>query len=97
MGDGRPNLVLLHHDAFAINADPQGLPPLIEEIFKHKGTDRRLREFRNNLVFVVADERQVKNMKDRVSSATIRIPARVASSQNVTENRPLSSNTSALG
>ena len=66
MGDGRPNLVLLHHDAFAINADPQGLPPLVEEIFKYKGTDQRLREFRNNLVFVVADERQVKNMKDRV-------------------------------
>ena len=66
VGDGRPNLVLLHHDAFAINADPQGLPPLVEEIFKYKGTDQRLREFRNNLVFVVADERQVKNMKDRL-------------------------------
>jgi len=64
--DGRPNPVLLHHDGFAINADPQGLPPLIEEIFKYKGTDQRLREFRNNLVFVVADERQIKNMKDRV-------------------------------
>ena len=66
VGDGRPSLVLLHHDAFAINADPQGLPSQIEEIFKFKGTDRRLREFRNNLVFVVADERQVKNMNDRV-------------------------------
>jgi hypothetical protein len=66
VGDGRPNLVLLHHDALAINAEPQGLPPLIDEMFKHKGTDQRLREFRNNLVFVVADERQVKNMKDRI-------------------------------
>jgi hypothetical protein len=66
IGDGRPNLVVLHHDAFAINADPQGLPPPVEEIFKFKGTDRRLREFRNNLVFVAADERQIKNMKDRV-------------------------------
>lgn len=66
IGDGRPNLVLLHYDAFAINADPQGLPSLVEEIFKYKGTDQRLREFRNNLVFVVADERQVKNMKDRL-------------------------------
>ncbi len=66
VGDGRPNLVLLHHDAFAINADPQGLPSLVEEIFKYKGTDQRLREFRNNLVFVVADDRQLKNMKDRL-------------------------------
>ena len=70
VGDGRPNLVLLHHDAFAINADPQGLPSLVEEIFKYKGTDQRLREFRNNLVFVVADERQVKNMKDRLRRRT---------------------------
>ena len=66
VGDGRPNLVLLHHDAFAINADPQGLPPVIDEIFKLKGADQRLREFRNNLVFVGADERQVTNMKDRI-------------------------------
>ena len=66
IGDGRPSLVVLHHDAFTVNADPQGLPPLIEEIFKYKGTDHRLREFRNNLVFVTADERQTKNMKDRV-------------------------------
>ena len=66
VGDGRPNLVLLHHDGFSINADPQGLPSQIEGIYKHKGTDQRLREFRNNLVFVVADDRQVKNMKDRV-------------------------------
>ncbi len=66
VGDGRPNLVLLHHDGYAVNAEPQGLPPLVEEIFKYKGTDHRLREFRNNLVFVVADERQVKNMKDRL-------------------------------
>src|SRR5207249_4532832 len=31
-----------------------------------KGVDRRLRDFRNNLVFILADERQIKNMKDAV-------------------------------
>ena len=66
VGDGRPNLVVLHHDGYAINAEPQGLPPIVEEIFKFKGTDHRLREFRNNLVFIVADDRQVSNMKDRL-------------------------------
>jgi hypothetical protein len=66
VGDGRPNLVVLHHDAFSINADPQGLPSQVEEIFKYKGTDQKLRELRNNLVFVVADDRLVKNMKDRM-------------------------------
>ena len=58
VGDGRPILVVLRHEALAIYADPQGLPPDIDEIFKHKGADQRLREFRNNLVFVAADERK---------------------------------------
>lgn len=66
VGDGRPNLVVLHHDANSISADPQGLPPTVEEIFKFKGADQKLREFRNNLVFVMADDRHVKNMKDRI-------------------------------
>lgn len=66
VGDGRPLLVVLHHDAHTITADPDGLPAPVEEIFQHKGQDQRLRDFRNNVVFVMADERQIKNMKDRV-------------------------------
>jgi hypothetical protein len=66
IGDGRPLLVVIHYDAHSIPADPQGLPPIIEDIYKFKGVDQRLRDFRNNLVFVLADERQVKNMKDAV-------------------------------
>ena len=66
VGDGRPFLVVMGYEALAISADPKGLPSDIAEIFKHKGTNNDLREYRNNLVFVVADERHRQNMKDRV-------------------------------
>ena len=66
VGDGRPFLVVMGYEALAITADPQGLPAEIAEIFKHKGTSNDLRQYRNNLVFVVADERHRQNMKDRV-------------------------------
>jgi Protein of unknown function (DUF499) len=66
VGDGRPNLAVLHHDANAISADPLDLPAIIGEIVQFKGADRRLRELKNNLVFVMADERLIKNMKDKV-------------------------------
>ena len=66
VGDGRPFLVVMGYEALAISADPKGLPSDIAEIFKHKGTNNDLRQYRNNLVFVVADERNRQNMKDRV-------------------------------
>ena len=66
VGDGRPSLVVMGYEALAISSDPRGLPPDVAAIFRHKGADNKLREYRNNLVFVVADERQRENMKDRV-------------------------------
>ncbi len=66
VGDGRPFLVLIHHDALSIDSDPSGLPQLVDEIYRYKSTDQKLRELRNNLVVVVADERLVAGMKDRV-------------------------------
>lgn len=66
VGDGRPFLVVMGYEALAISLEPKGLPPEIDAIIKHKGADNRLREFRNNLVFVVADERLRDNMKERV-------------------------------
>ncbi len=66
VGDGRPFLIVMGYEALAIAIEPKGLPPEIDAIVKHKGADNRLREFRNNLIFIVADERLRENMKDRV-------------------------------
>lgn len=69
VGDGRPRLVVLHYEALSISDEPQKLPPMVEEIMRHKGADQKLRDLQNNLVFVVADQRAIPNMQDRISRA----------------------------
>jgi hypothetical protein len=66
IGDGRPLLVVVNHESTAVPADLRSPPPDIAEIFEYKGTDRKIRELKNNLVFVAADERTVPNMRDLV-------------------------------
>lgn len=64
--DGRPLLVLFHHDAVAVAGDPTKVPAEVGDIFQYKGTDKRLRDLRNNIVFLLADERQRENMRTQV-------------------------------
>ncbi|HEX8341202.1 MAG TPA: DUF499 domain-containing protein [Tepidisphaeraceae bacterium] len=66
IGDGRPYLVLLGYDAFAVSEEPTSLPGDIVRIFQRKGTKEELRSYQNNLVFVVADERYRDDMKQAV-------------------------------
>ena len=69
VGDGRPRLVVLGYEALSVSEEPQRLPPMIEEIMRHKGANQDLRELQNNLVFAVADQRAIPNMQDRMGRA----------------------------
>ncbi|MCP9861398.1 ATP-binding protein, partial [Cyanobium sp. Cruz-8H5] len=66
INDGRPYLVLLGYDAFAVSDEPTSLPADIVRMFQKKGTKEELRSYLNNLVFVVADERYREDMKHAV-------------------------------
>jgi hypothetical protein len=81
VGDGRPYLVLLGYDAFAVTDEPTCLPADIVRIFQRKGTREELRSLQNNLVFVVADERHREDMKQAVrrklALAELRKPERM--------------------
>jgi hypothetical protein len=66
VGDGRPLLVVMSHESTAVPSDLRQPPPDIAEIFEYKGTDRKIRELKNNLVYVAADERTIPNMRDLV-------------------------------
>ena len=66
VGDGRPLLVVMSHESTAVPSDLRQPPPDIAEIFEYKGTERKIRELKNNLVFVAADERTIPNMRDTV-------------------------------
>ena len=64
VSDGKPRLVLLSHDALEIGSDLRDVPEIIGRMFERKGTDGNgLRSLRNNLVFAVADETKVNEMK----------------------------------
>lgn len=66
IGDDRPLLVVMNHESTTVPSDLRQPPPDIAEIFEYKGTERKSRELKNNLVFVAADERTVPNMRDLV-------------------------------
>ncbi|WP_412049467.1 ATP-binding protein [Hoeflea sp. Naph1] len=64
VSDGKPRLVLLSHDALEIGADLREIPEIVGRMFERKGADGNgLRSLRNNLVFVIADETKVNEMK----------------------------------
>jgi hypothetical protein len=70
VGDG-PRLVVISYDAETIRADRPAVPPLVESIFKDAGTRSTMRNLRNHLVFLVADD----GTRDAMKAAMIRLLA----------------------
>ena len=66
VGSGRPYLVVLNFDAFTVSEAPSQLPNELVRMATKKGVQEELRTLRNNLVFAVADDRQVRDMKAAV-------------------------------
>jgi Protein of unknown function (DUF499) len=64
VGEGRPYLAVISHDAEAIPSDRIYVPPLVEEMFRKTGSMGNFRQFENNVVFVVADRGERDRMKD---------------------------------
>ena len=63
-GESRPKLVVVSYDAVAFEGTVDRVPDLIDRIYSRKGTDgQALRLFRNNLVFVAADESRREEMR----------------------------------
>lgn len=58
-----PKLVIVHYDAAKVNSAQTASPPdLVVKIFERKGTQEEYRTYKNNLVFLVADEDQIDRM-----------------------------------
>lgn len=81
VGDGRPYLVLLSYDAATVRPDALRLPELVERIFTQQGSQGGFRNFKNNLVFIVADDAQRDTMKAkmvrRLALQAMLVPERV--------------------
>ena len=65
--DGAPKLVVMGYDATTVGESVDCVPDLIERIFTRAGAEGgALRRFRNNLVFVVADEGRKDEMRRKI-------------------------------
>jgi len=61
---GEPKLVVVHYDAARVTGDSSTPPDLVSKIFNHAGTSDGFRTFKNNLLFLVADQDQADRMVD---------------------------------
>ena len=81
VGDGRPYLAVMSYESVTVKSDPTRPPVEVEDIFQYKNSDGRLRELRNNLLFVIAGEREIARMKDitrrRLALAELRKPEHI--------------------
>jgi hypothetical protein len=67
LGNGRPRLAVMAYDGLSVGATVDAVPELITRIFERKGSDGvGLRSLRNHLVFVVADETRIEEMRKKV-------------------------------
>lgn len=67
VGDGRPRLVVMAYDAVSVGATVESVPEIIGRIFTRKGAEGAgLRSLRNHLVFLVADESRIPDMKQKM-------------------------------
>lgn len=83
VGDGRPRLVVMAFDAVCVGTTVESVPELIGRIFTRKGADGAgLRSLRNHLVFLVADDSRIAEMKQkmvrRIALAELIKPDRIA-------------------
>ena len=66
-GDGRPRLAVMAFEAVAVGATVDSVPDLIANIFERKGAEGAgLRSLRNHLVFAVADEARIQEMRQKI-------------------------------
>lgn len=58
----KPKLAIVHYDALSIRANQNEPPDMIRHLYEYKGISESFREYRNNMLFLVADLDQVEQM-----------------------------------
>jgi len=59
---GKPKLVIIHYDAASTKQGDEEPPELVLKIFNHAGSAEGFRLYKNNVLFLVADEEQREQM-----------------------------------
>ena len=82
LGEGKPRLALMSYDAFGVGQNLTAVPELIAKLYERKGAEGSgLRSLRNNVVFLLADESRITDMKRaiarRIALRTLKTPDRL--------------------
>ena len=68
VGEGKPLLVVMSHEAVSVGATVEDVPELIGRIYERKGSDgSAYRLLRNSVLFVVAEDGRVDAMRGKMS------------------------------
>lgn len=83
VGNGRPLLAVMSYDGCNVGATVESIPDLIARIYERKGAEGgSLRGLRNNLLFVVADEGRIEDMRKsmarRIALRDLKAPDRLS-------------------
>ncbi len=68
IGSGKPLLALMSYDSVSVGTTVDAVPELIARIHKNVGSDGAgFRKLRNNLIFVVAEEAKINEMRQEMA------------------------------
>ena len=68
VGDGKPRLVVVKHETLEVSSQLDAVPDFVGRMYTRKGSEEdKIRLLRNNLVFLLADERTVPQMREAMS------------------------------
>jgi hypothetical protein len=68
IGNGRPLLAVLSYEGCTVGTSVDLVPELIARTYERKGVEGgSLRQLRNNLVFIVADESRIDEMRHKMA------------------------------
>jgi hypothetical protein len=68
VGNGRPVLAVMSYDGCSVTGAVESVPELVARLYERKGAEGgSLRALRNNLVFVLAEEARIDEMKHKMA------------------------------
>ena len=88
VGSGRPKLAVLSYDGVSIGSGDVQVPELVRRVYQHTGKEgQKIRELRNNVVFLVADgtlrEKMRAAIRQRLALTALNRDDRLADSGGV--------------
>jgi len=61
---GKPKLAIIHYDSAATLSESEEIPDLVRKLYTYSGSSQSYRNYKNNVLFLVADSLKINRMVD---------------------------------